>query len=63
MAIWETKRVVDANGKTTEEKGGIFSRVSMSNSGSTTCVSKEDVFGLTKRDTCVPTPSTIVKNS
>ncbi|MDH3998540.1 MAG: hypothetical protein OET90_06835 [Desulfuromonadales bacterium] len=62
MAIFEEKSVVDANGKKTSVKGGIFSRVEMNSKGNTTCLGKRDVFNIKSEETCVVTPSTVVNN-
>lgn len=63
MALFETKKVVDGNGKITEERAGIFSRVKMASNNNTTCITKEDVFGLHKKETCVTTPNAIINTN
>lgn len=62
MALFETKKVIDANGKETTESAGLFSTVSMNSNGNTTCLTKQDIFGIHKRETCVTTPNTVVNN-
>ena len=63
MALFETKKIIDVNGKETVEKAGLFSRVNMDSHGNTTCITKEDVFGVHKKETCVTTPNAVVNNS
>lgn len=62
MALFETKKVIDANGKETVERAGPLSKVNMASQGNTTCITKEDVFGVHKKETCVTTPNTVVNN-
>lgn len=62
MALFETKKVIDGNGKVTEEKAGIFSKIEMQSGGNTTCIKKADVFGVTAKETCVTTPNTVINN-
>ncbi len=62
MALFETKKVIDANGRETVEQAGLFSKVTMNSNGNTTCLTKEDIFGIHKKETCVTTPNTVVNN-
>lgn len=63
MALFETKKVVDGNGRETVEKAGPFSKATITSQGNTTCISKGDIFGVTERETCVTTPSMTINNS
>lgn len=59
MARFKRCEVVD---KTTVKKSGPFSRVKMTSEGNTICLNKTDIFGLREENTCVVTPSTVIKN-
>lgn len=60
MALFEKKTVIDGNGKKTVKTAGPLSKIEMTSGGNTTCITKEDIFGLHKDETCVTTPNTIV---
>lgn len=62
MALFEKKTIIDANGKSTTRSAGPLSKVSMSSAGNVTCIEKSDIFGISKNETCVTTPNTIVNN-
>lgn len=63
MAIFETKKIIDANGRETVEKAGPFTSVKMEKKGdNVTCLSKRDILNISSRQTCVTTPNTVVNN-
>ena len=65
MALFEKKTIIDGNGKETSIENGIFSKVKMESNDNITCLTKQDIFGLTEDKTCITTSNTntIINNN